>query len=225
MITFGVNTAYTRFSSAMHWFDVTTTLVSEARSIYEQVAPVYEVLAEKHAAVDQSIVHLQTARIHVAFYELQAETATRNVYAGLKILDNGRIGDYCKRILPEGLKGTLKPRSAEQVVKLDGVVSRIRAAGLMDHPIMQPLLQALELQLKNLNNAVLTRTQEYTTVDDARNHYTQAKAEFLVAYSRAAAQIKALYPRNKTQQDFFFEKTDQSREPKEEAIPEPQPTE
>lgn len=166
---------------------------------------------------------LQTARIHVAFYEIQAEAAIRNFYAGLKILDNGKVGNHCKRILPEGLKGAIRPLSTQQVLQLDGILSRSRAAGLMDNAVMTPLLQALELQRNNLDGALTGRTEGYATVDDARNHYNQAKTEFLVAYARAAAQIKALYPRNKSQQDFFFEKAEKTKGTHEEA--EPQPTE
>jgi hypothetical protein len=175
------------------------------------------------AAADEATVQ---PRVTLRFAERDAEQTIRMLANAARGLDNGKAGGrVLDALFPDGVNAVIAPRAEQQHAALGQLQRRLAgkdvAASLRSEhePAIQRSLDALRRCIDARDAALVAR-------DAAFQRELAARDEVLRAYDSVANAIRSRFPKDRPQQDMFFEtlrtpsKSDAAQEPPAPATPE-----
>lgn len=158
-------------------------------------------IAATAAAEQASIV----PRVALRFAERRVEVAIRMLAVAAKGLDGGKAGGrVANALFPDGVIATVVPQTDAQHVAATQVLHRL-GANEIAAPLRAVHEPALRSALDELRRCIDARTAA-TDAYDATFQRELATRDVLVhEYDRVANSVRARFPKDRAQQDVFFD--------------------
>ena len=124
---------------------------------------------------------------------------------GCRTIDGKAHGSTSKALMPKGLTPEIQPVGQRQVNAANELLQRASERGLADNATLFPLFTELRANVERLQTGLDRRVEAYGTVSGARTAELMCREDFCTAYSKEMGLIRALYPDDRTMQEFFFD--------------------
>jgi hypothetical protein len=177
----------------------------ETRPLIDAFAPVKDDLQAAAAARVQAEEAMGAPRIVVRFSEKALEKVIREIALLAHTLDNNTTtGPAFKALFPSGLDAEVSPRGAAQVAAAVSLRERLDsqpAATKVKAQVMDKFDQALAA----FRLAIDARQAAESKVSQTRAAEFGARERFVKAYDSNMGAIRQLFPRDRAQQDLYFE--------------------
>lgn len=160
-------------------------------------------LAAAERRLEEAEENLTMMRVDVKFEDHASDLFLRRLLARIEAEDGGKGGKLCKMLLPDGMSDITKRLGAVQVERMRGLEARLAAAQGWDEAAT--LAAELGERRGHYEAAIEARTAAERLVATERVNRDAAKERFLDLYAEIAAQIGAIFPRDKRMQDLFFD--------------------
>lgn len=150
-------------------------------------------------------------RIVVRFTEKALEKVIREIALLAHVADNNATtGPAFKALFPNGLEAELSPLGVAQVAAATGLRQRLDT-----HPaattIKAKALDKLDGVLQSFKSAVDAREAGDVKLRQARAIEVAARERFVRAYDSNLGAIRQIFPRDREQQDLYFDEVVSSR--------------
>jgi hypothetical protein len=183
----------------------------ETRPLISAFQPVHEDLQTAAAARVMAEDAMGAPRVVVRFVEKGLERVIREIALLAHTVDNNTTsGPAFKALFPNGLDGEIRPRGAAQVDSAQTLRERLDsqpAAAKVKAQVMDKLDKALS----EFKAAVDARQAAETKLSQARAAESGARERFVKVYDSNMGAIRQLFPRDRDQQDLYFDEAPSSR--------------
>ena len=139
-------------------------------------------------------------RVAVMLVDMRADSVARSAKRGAD--DAGK--DVALAVFPDGVSPIIRPVGQSEVNALRALEGRIQAAAPR-WPEAATWNERIASVRARYETALANRATALNEAANKRAVRNAARESFLNTYASVAAQIKALFPREKTMQDIFFE--------------------
>ena len=139
-------------------------------------------------------------RVAVMLIDMRADSVVRSAKRGAD--DAGK--DVALAVFPDGVSPIIRPIGQSEVNALLALEGRLHAA-IPRWPEAATWQERIATVRARYETALSNRASALNEAASKRAVRNAARESFLDTYASAAAQIKALFPRDKTMQDIFFD--------------------
>ncbi len=154
------------------------------------------------AAADDATI---APRVGLRFAERSIELTIRLIAVAAKGLDGGKTGGrIATALFPDGLLATIVPQTEEQHAVATQLLHRL-GANEIAAPLRSVHEPALRTALDDLRRGIEERTTALDAHDQAFQHELAARDALIRAYDTVANSVRARFPKDRAQQDVFFE--------------------
>jgi hypothetical protein len=190
-------------------------------SAFEPIHSGLQTAAEARVQAEKAMTVL---RVGVRFAEDGLERAIRQVALLAHTVDNNATtGPAYKALFPDGLDAEVRPIGASQVDVAVALRARMDSQPAAA-PVKAQATENLDKALAAFRSALAARTAGETQVSQARAAEMGARERFVSAYDANMGAIRQLFPRERAQQNLYFDELGSSRAPAEDdSTPPPSP--
>jgi hypothetical protein len=177
----------------------------ETKPLISAFQPAHEDLQAAAAARGVAEKAMGAPRVVMRFTEKALERVIREIALSAHTVDNNATsGPAFKALFPNGLDAELSPLGAAQLVAAVNLRARLDsqpAAAKVKAQVMDKLDQALSV----FKSAVDARQDAESKLTQARAAESGARERFVKAYDSNIGAIRQLFPRDRDQQDLYFD--------------------
>jgi hypothetical protein len=158
-------------------------------------------VASTSAAADATIA----PRVAVRFAERDLEQAIRHLFLAAQALDGGKArGRIASALFPSGLMAAITPKSAEQTAAATQLLSRLEAQADAE-PLRAVHAPALHTAIDAMTHRLAERDTAIAAYETAVVRQAAARDQLVRAYDSTANSVRARFPKDRAQQDLFFD--------------------
>lgn len=178
---------------------------AETKPLIGPFQPALEELQTAAASRALAETAMGAPRIVVRFTEKSLEKMIREIALLAHVTDNNAsTGPAFRALFPNGLEAELSPLGIAQVEAAANLRQRLDT-----HPaataIKAQTMDKLDESLQSFKSAVDTREAADTKLRQARAVEVAARERFVKAYDSNLGAIRQLFPRDREQQDLYFD--------------------
>jgi hypothetical protein len=177
----------------------------ETKPLISVFQPVHQELRVSAAARVLAEEAMGAPRVVVRFSEKALEKVIREIALSAHTVDNNATGGPAfKALFPNGLEAELSPRGVAQVVAAVNLRARLDsqpAAAKVKTQVMDKFDQALSV----FKLAIDARQAAESNLTQARAAELGARERYVKAYDSNIGAIRQLFPRDRDQQDLYFD--------------------
>ncbi|AKF06576.1 hypothetical protein [Sandaracinus amylolyticus] len=166
--------------------------------------PVHAALVAAAAVRASAELGMIEPRVLVRFAEREVELELRALRSAAEALDRGRGGEIASALFPSGLAAEVTPRAAAQSAAARRVLQRLTAFGAAE-PLRTEHLPRLTNALASLDAALAARATAAEAFGQAYANELATRDDFCRAYDVSASVVRQRFPRDREQQDLFFD--------------------
>jgi hypothetical protein len=182
----------------------------ETKHLIDAFQPVQENLQISAAARVMAEDAMGAPRVVVRFVERDLEKVIREIAFMAHAADNNATsGPAFKALFPDGLDGVVRPLGAAQVAAAQALRQRLDsqpAAATIKAQVMEKLDKAIAA----FKASVDARQAADTRVSETRAVELGARERFIKAYDSNIGAIRQIFPRDRDQQDLYFDEVSTS---------------
>lgn len=193
------------------WHGAALQQFEETLPLIEEFNIVHQVLISTNEKVVEALNALLGPRMAIALGELKVDKVIRKVSAGCQMIDGGR-GVTFRAVFPNGMTPVVQKTGARQVDEIDALNDRVKGRSLGDNETLAPILTELNEECDKLRDALKQRKAAYSKLSEARSAHMEAREDFCSIYDKDIGLIRSLFPRDRSTQEFFFERGDSRSE-------------
>ncbi len=144
------------------------------------------------------------ARVGVMFANYAADEGVKQAHRFAELADGEARGPYVTHLFPDGTNAIVKLLGSTQIKEMRALEGRY--AGLISRwNDAQNEKDKISLLRERYELALTARANALQALSDTRSARDLAKEDFLDMYAEIANRVRALFPRNRTKQDLFFD--------------------
>ena len=181
-------------------FATSPETAAQLRVLYDMLTVGRGALTLAQSEYLAAVLNCIAPRVAVMLIDMRADSVARSAKRGAD--DAGK--DIALAVFPEGVSPIIRPVGQSEVNALRALEGRIQAAAPR-WPEAAAWNERIAAVRTSYETALTNRTNVLTEAANKRAVRNAARESFLNTYASVAAQIKGLFPRDKTTQDVFFE--------------------
>lgn len=205
MQTPNVNTPVARLIGSVHYLIAALLLRPSTADLAPSIQATFDAFLASVAATTTATHAAIPTRVAVRFAERELEQVIRHLFLAAQVLDGGKPGGRAATgLFPTGLTPVVAPQGEEQsaVAKqlLDRLIAQADAASLraVHEPALRGALDAMTTHLAARDAAIAAQEAAVVAQTAAREQLTRE-------YDRVANTVRARFPKDRAQQDLFFD--------------------
>jgi hypothetical protein len=176
----------------------------ETRGVRAAFEPAHLALETAYRARLEAEDELVTPRVRLRFAEKRAEEALRRLANAAADLDGKRGGAIYNALFPSTLTAETSPRAAAQRDAVERVRQRLESQSTAS-ALRDPHLTSLATAITSMTAALDARKTAAEAVGVARAREDAAHDDFSRAYDASAGELRRIFPRDRAQQDLYFD--------------------
>jgi hypothetical protein len=144
-------------------------------------------------------------RVAVRFAERELEVGIRALFLAAQTLDSGKPGGRIgSALFPNGLTAVVSPQTAEQIAVAKQLVDRLMAQESAT-PLRATHEPVLRAAIDRMSHALETRDASVAAYETTLARQTATRDALVRSYDSIANTIRARFPKDRAQQDVFFD--------------------